>query len=204
MKGAGRGKWAAITATFAGYIRLLTAGGVMSLSERDLWTVIHGMGLGAVFLLAFAGGLAELWDLRAETETGLGLRRRLRRLVGGTWTMAVVAWLTVITGTFIVYPWYRAKPPAGASLADYPRSYLLADPSRSGWHHFGMEWKEHVAWLSPILATAVAFVVLRYGRELVRQQRIRQVLVVMFSVAFFAAAAAGVFGAFINKVAPTR
>src|SRR5215212_2290887 len=127
IKSAGYGKSAdSITVTFAADTRgFLTTGGVMSLSERDLWTVIHGMGLGAVFLLAFAGGLAELWDLRAETETGLGLRRRLRRLVGGTWTMAVVAWLTVITGTFIVYPWYRAKPPAGVSLADYPRSYLL-------------------------------------------------------------------------------
>jgi hypothetical protein len=28
----------------------------MSLTEREAWTVIHGMVLGAIFLLAFAGG----------------------------------------------------------------------------------------------------------------------------------------------------
>ena len=28
--------------------------------------------------------------------------------------MAIVAWLTVITGTWIVYPWYQARPPDGA------------------------------------------------------------------------------------------
>lgn len=25
------------------------------------------------------------------------------------------------------------------------------------WHDFGMEWKEHVGWLVPLLLTAVAF-----------------------------------------------
>ena len=176
----------------------------MSLSTRDLWTVIHGMGLGALFLLAFAGGLAELWSLRPETVNESGTPSRMRRLFAGTWLMAAVAWLTVITGTFIVYPWYRAKPPAGADLVDYPRYYLLADDSTAAWHHFGMEWKEHVAWLTPILATAVAYVVVRYGSRLARERQIRNALIVMFTIAFFAAAAAGVFGAFINKVAPTK
>lgn len=176
----------------------------MSLTARDLWTVIHGMGLGAIFLLAFAGGLAELWSLRPESLNESGTRSRTRRLISGTWIMALVAWLTVITGTFIIYPWYRAKPPEGADLVDFPRYYLLADESRAEWHHFGMEWKEHVAWLTPILATAVAFVVVRYGVNLAREKRIRNALLVMFSIAFAAAAVGGVFGAFINKVAPTR
>jgi hypothetical protein len=176
----------------------------MHLTERDLWTVIHGMGLGAVFLLAFAGGLAELWTLRPEAETQLGIRQGIRRLITGTWVLATVAWLTVISGTFIVYPWYRAKPPAGADLVSYPRSYLLADHSRAGWHEFGMEWKEHVAWITPILATAVAFVVSRYWHRLANEPRIRRALIVLFSVAFASAAVAGVFGAFINKVAPTK
>lgn len=176
----------------------------MSISERELWTVIHGMVFGTGFLLAFAGGLAGLWSLRPEWVTPAGLRERLYRLTAGIWIMAVIAWGTVFFGTYVVYPWYRAKPPAGADLADYPRSFLLADPTRSGWHSFGMEWKEHVAWLVPIIATAVAFVVLRYGTRLVSQPRIRTALMVLFVVAFMAAAVAGVFGAFINKVAPLR
>jgi hypothetical protein len=53
----------------------------------------------------------------------------------------------VITGTRVVYPWYRDPAP------DSPRSVLLADEATVDWHEFGMEWKEHVAWLSPILAT---------------------------------------------------
>lgn len=176
----------------------------MSLSERDLWTVIHGMGLGAVFLLAFAGGLAGLWSLRPEWVTVAGIHERLHRLTAGTWIMAIVAWLTVIGGTYVVYPWYRARPPEGADLTQFPRYYLLADPKLAAWHTFGMEWKEHLGWLAPILATTVAYVVIRYGGRLAYQERLRQGLMVLFTVAFGAAAVAGLFGAFINKIAPIR
>jgi peptidoglycan/LPS O-acetylase OafA/YrhL len=116
--------------------------------------------------------------------------------------MAIVAWLTVITGTWIVYPWYRAKPPADVDLRFFPRSYLLADSQRAGWHTFGMEWKEHVAWLAPILATAVLSVIYVYGEELAKDSRMRRVLMVLFTLAFLAAAVAGLFGALITKVAP--
>jgi hypothetical protein len=91
-------------------------------------------------------------------------------LIAGIWVMAIVAWLTVITGTYIVYPWYRVKPLAGAELTQCPRSDLLANPDLAAWHTFGMEWKEHVAWLSPILATAVTYVVVRYGSKLASEE----------------------------------
>jgi hypothetical protein len=160
--------------------------------------------LGALFLLAFAGGVAELLGLRTSRETPLGQLKSSRRLVEGTWVMAMVAWCTVISGTFFVYPWYRAKPPAGADLIHYPRSYLLANPRLAEWHRFGMEWKEHVAWLAPILATAVAYVAWRYRNKIASDSTLRRGLIGLFSIAFFAAAVAGVFGAFINKVAATR
>lgn len=177
----------------------------MSLTAREFWTVVHGMLLGSIFLLAFAGGLAGLWSLRPKWVTAVGIQERLRRLNAGTWIMAVVAWLTVITGTYIVYPWYRAKPPAGMTdFSQFPRSYLLSKPELAEWHKFGMEWKEHVAWLAPILATAVAYVVLRYGGRLAQEPKIRQALTVLFVIAFSAAAAAGLFGAFLNKVAAIR
>ena len=176
----------------------------MTLTEREFWTVIHGMGLGTLFLLAFSGGLAGLWSLRPEWVTVAGIHERLRRLIAGTWIMAIMAWLTVITGTYTVYPWYRAKPPSGADPTQFPRYYLLADPSLAEWHKFGMEWKEHVAWLSPILATAVAYVVIRYGSKLAHEEKIRQALIVLFTIAFVTAGVAGLFGALINKVAPIR
>ncbi len=168
----------------------------MELTDRETWTVLHGMILGATFLLAFAGGLAGLYSLRPELLTVTGLRERLPRLTIGTWIMAIVAWLTVLSGTYVVYPWYRDAAKTS------PRSLILADPTKAEWHNFGMEWKEHVAWIAPILATAVAFVVVYYGMRLAQDEGMRRVLVVLFVLAFGAAAIAGLFGAFINKVAP--
>ena len=174
----------------------------MQLTAREIWAVIHGMMLGSLFLLAYAGGLAELINLGSEWATEAGIAKRVRRVILGTWVMAVVAWLTVFSGTWIVYPWYRAKPPTGADLTAFPRSLLLSKPTTAEWHKFGMEWKEHVAWLAPILATAVAYMVTRYGIRLAKDNQVRRAVIVLFSVAFFCAAAAGLFGAFINKAAP--
>jgi hypothetical protein len=168
----------------------------MSLTSREFWTVVHGLLLGSIYLLAFAGGFAGLWSLRKEYVTEQGMVERLRRLNIGMWIMTIVVWLTAIVGTYVVYPWYRAK------LPDSPRSMLLADPNTAAWHSFGMEWKEHVAWLAPILATAVLFIVLRYGRQLAQDNELRRAVITLFSLAFIAAAVAGIFGAFITKAAP--
>ncbi|HET9518747.1 MAG TPA: hypothetical protein VFO77_13590, partial [Actinoplanes sp.] len=119
-----------------------------------------------------------------------------RRLKIGVVTMAVAAWGTVLTGTWIVYPWYREAIPSS------PRSKLLADPATVDWHHFGMEWKEHIAWISPILATVVAFIVIYYGTTLYRHDRVRRTAMLLFVLAFLFAGVAGAFGAFITKVAP--
>jgi hypothetical protein len=176
----------------------------MVLTTREIWAVIHGMILGALFLLAYAGGLAELVNLGSQWCTDAGIARQVRRLITGTWFMAVVAWLTVCTGTYIIYPWYRAKAPAGANLAMYPRNLLLSNPDTAGWHHWGMEWKEHVAWFAPILATAVAYMVTKYGPRLAKNDQVRRAIIIIFTIAFLTAAVAGLFGAFINKAAPIR
>jgi len=83
----------------------------MSFSGREFWTLIHGMGFGALFLLAFAGGLAGLYSLKSGLLTAAGVKERMLRLKIGVVAMAVAAWGTVLTGTWIVYPWYRAKGP---------------------------------------------------------------------------------------------
>jgi hypothetical protein len=187
----------------------------MELSEREAWTVIHGLVAGTVFLVAFAGGLAGLWSLRPGFLTPAAIRERMRRLYIGVWVMAGVAWVTVISGTWIVYPWYRADLAgddlagcAGASLPSAqscsPRDFLLSNVSgeTETWHTFGMEWKEHVAWFAPILATAVAFVVSYYGPRLIPRSWLRAVVILMFVGSFAAAVVGGAFGAFLNKVAP--
>ena len=180
----------------------------MEFTQKELFTILHGLVLGTAFLLAFAGGFAGLWSLKERLLTAEGVRERMPRITIGTSVMAIVAWLTVITGTFIAYPWYRAAPPKGtdltnpAGLADYPRYLLLAQEKTAQWHEFGMEWKEHVAWIAPLLATVVAFIAIYYGPQLVKRNDVRRILLVLFVLAFGAAGIAGLFGAFITKAAP--
>ncbi len=170
----------------------------MHLSNHEWWGLVHGMGFGAVFLLAFAGGLAGLYSLRPELVTATGVTERMRRLRIGVVAMALAAWGTVITGTWVVYPWYRDKSPTS------PKSILLSNPDTKDWHEFGMEWKEHIAWLSPILANAVAFIVLYYGTNLIRHDRVRKTAMALFVLAFAFAAVAGTMGALITKSAPVH
>jgi hypothetical protein len=65
-----------------------------------------------------------------------------------------------------------------------------------------MEWKQHVAWPVPFLATAVAFVVWRYGDHLATDNRLRYGLILLFSLAFLAAGIAGLLGVMVRKAAP--
>ncbi|MGH2982923.1 MAG: hypothetical protein ACRDK5_01500 [Solirubrobacterales bacterium] len=168
----------------------------MELSTREFWALIHGLILGGAFLLAFSGGIAGFYSLRPEFATAAGVADRVRRLALGTVAMATLAWLTVISGTWIVYPWYREETP------DSPKSQLLADPDTKDWHEFAMEWKEHIAWIAPMLATAAAFVVLYYRDDLIKNQTARKIAIACFVTAFAIAAIAGVLGALITKKAP--
>jgi hypothetical protein len=149
--------------------------------------------------------------------TTAGIKERMTRLYVGVWVMAAAAWGAVITGTWIVYPWYRVNlstvgDDVYAGCADAilpnatcsPRDFRKSDESgaTSEWHAFGMEWKEHVTWIAPILATAAAFLVVYYGPRLIARPWLRTAVIVMFVGAFAAAVVGGAFGAFLNKVAP--
>ena len=173
------------------------------MSDTAVWTVVHGLVFGSVFLLGSSAGFVALSSLRTEWTTEQGRAVRSRGLPVYAWVMTCSLWLTVLAGTFMVYPTYRAPPPEGiVVLTDYPRSFLLADPKLAGWHHFGMEWKEHVAWLAPMLATAAAFIVTRYRRQLAEDVQSRRAATMLLTFAFIAAGIAGLLGALINKAAP--
>ena len=170
----------------------------MELSNREFWGLVHGLVLGSFFLLAFAGGLAGLYSMRRRWLTEEGVIERTRRLTVGFWVMAGVAWATVVTGTWIVYPWYREKLAgddlaagcAGLQLPEpgkcSPRDFLLSNVSgdTESWHEFGMEWKEHVAWIAPMLATTAAALVLYYGKALARDRALRNLVLGLFVGAF--------------------
>ena len=168
----------------------------MELTTREFWALIHGVILGGGFLLAFSGGLAGFYSLRPEYVTRAGVTERVRRLTWGTMAMAALVWVTVISGTWIVYPWYRED------TEDSPRSELLANPDTEEWHTFGMEWKEHVAWLAPMFATAAAFIVLYYRDDLIKNRTVRLLAMTLFICAFGVAVIAGLLGALITKKAP--
>ena len=177
----------------------------MEISTRDLVTVLHGMGFGALFMLAFSGAVAELYRTSAATGSTQPSDREQTLLAVYLIGMVVLAWLTVFSGAYIVYPWYRAVPPAGVTdLSEYPRRLLLSSGRTSQWHNVGMEWKEHVSWLAPIAMTMVAYVTLRYRRAITRPRRMRTAVIGFAVAAFVATGIAGAFGAFLNKYAPVR
>ena len=85
----------------------------MELTHKEIWTAFHGMGLGAGFLLLFSAGFVSIWSLGAEGLGSVAVKRRVTRLAAGAWVMALLVWATVLLGTYMIYPWYRAKPPRG-------------------------------------------------------------------------------------------
>ncbi len=177
----------------------------MEISTHDFWTVMHGMGFGALFMLAFSGAFAELYRMSAPGAPSRVSTREQTLLGIYLAAMVILAWLTVFTGTYLIYPWYRAVPPAGVTdLAEYPRRLLLSSGKTSEWHNIGMEWKEHAAWLAPITITMVAYVTMKYGRAIVQHRNMRIGVLGFAVAAFVATGIAGAFGAFLNKYAPIR
>ena len=172
------------------------------MNTHELWTVAHGMGFGFLFLLGFAGALYGIYMMKPEWITTEGTNINVRNIRIFLWVLAAAVWLAVFSGAFIVYPWYRAAVPAGITdLTNYPKFLLLANPSIAFWHNFGMEWKEHIAFVVPFAATMVAFMAQYYGAELTKKPEVRRYVMIFFSIAFAAAAVAGVLGAFITKAA---
>jgi len=163
----------------------------MWITDRQFWLLVH-LGLGALYLHGFGTGLIGL--------SQQGRRHQMASLGAAILAFAAVA--SVITGTWMVYPWYRAVAPPGAELAAYPQRWLLASGHLAGWHTFGMEWKEHIAWLSPIFATAVAYVIIRYRHQLKEMVETHQMLRLFLILAFSSGLVAGLLGGALNKVAP--
>jgi hypothetical protein len=183
------GAWLLVAAGFGGLVlmgRLLTT--------RQLFFMIHS-GLGIAMVHAFGGGIGTL-----ITGGDSRIKDRVRKL--STAGLAVVAWLASAVGTWGGYAGYRAKVPPGGNIGMYPREYLLHSPGLAFWETFAMEWKVHVGWTTPFLATAVAFVALRYRRRLVADPLVRKVMTIMLLIAFAGALVAAVMGAMVNVTAP--
>src|SRR5579863_1977341 len=175
----------------------------MEITARGLWTMVHGMGFGALYLMACSGALVELYR-RYRSPLGPEIKEADEKFLRIYLTaMAVIAWLAVLSGAYAIYPWYRAAPPPGtADLTLFPQRLLLSNPSTSAWHSVGMEWKEHVAWLVPISITMAAAVFSQYRRSLRIHRELRAAVFAFVWVSLLAAGVAGFFGAMLNKNAP--
>jgi hypothetical protein len=177
----------------------------MEITTRELWTLIHGMGFGALYLLAGSGAVVALYRKRSVGTQDANAHGEVRFLAIYLSAMALLAWLTVLSGTYVIYPWYRAVPPAGAAnLVAFSRALLLSRPETKQWHLIGMEWKEHVAWIVPIAITMAAAVVVKYGHDLRNHRQLRSAVLGFVAVSLAAAGIAGFFGAMLNKNAPVE
>ena len=181
----------------------------MEITARALWTMIHGMGFGALYLLACSGALVELYRFTssspASPSTPAPTSAQVRFLKVYLVAMVVLAWTAVLTGAYVIYPWYRAAvPPGTVDLSEFPQHLLMSSPSTIGWHSLGMEWKEHVAWFAPISISMAAFVFIRYGRDLGNHKQLRSAVLGFVAASFLAAGIAGFFGAMIDKYAPVQ
>jgi hypothetical protein len=175
----------------------------MEITARDAVTVLHGMGLGAFLLLGFSGVMVILLSSSVAGHAWTPKQRRYGGFyLGG---MAVLAWAAVLVGAYVIYPWYRAIAPAGTvDLSGYPQRLLMSDPTTTGWHDIGMEWKEHIAWFAPITMTALTYLFVKYGPQLPHFRGLRNAVLGLAAIAFVSTAVAGLFGAMLNKYAPVR
>jgi hypothetical protein len=177
----------------------------MEITLRALITLLHGMLFGAFFLMAIYGLVVEIRHSAFVEQpaklTPQGYARERLYLIG----VAAIGWAAVLTGAYLIYPWYRAVPPAGVTdLALYPRFLLKSSATTAGWHDLGMEWKEHVAWIAPIVMTMVAYVITKYRQSMREHPQIRTAVLAFALVALGAAGVAGFFGAMLNKYAPVN
>ena len=177
----------------------------MQITAREFWTLVHGMGFGGLYLLGCPVAIVELYrrykpySLRPNEISD---ERFLDRWLVG---MSVIAWLTVLTGAYVIYPWYRMAPTAGTGILNaFPQALLKASEATRGCHSIGLEWKEHVAWRVPISITMAAAVFHHYQRCLRNYPALRKTVLIFVFVSFGCAGMAGFFGAELNKHAPVE
>jgi hypothetical protein len=175
----------------------------MLFSDRSIWTMVHGIVLGGAALMALAAALFALYAMRTSARPQDATPYESRALAWLTVCTAVMLWLTVLVGTYIIFPLYRATPPDGMlDLALFPRSLLLAKPDTAWLHAFAMESKEHAPWIASMLATAVAFVSVRYRSKMLSDPPLRSMAMTLLAICFALVAFVALMGVFVNKVAP--
>jgi hypothetical protein len=164
--------------------------------------MLHGLVLSGGAMMLLVAALLSLRLMAAPNAAAIPARQS-NGFAALTVAIAVLLWLSVLGGTYIVFPMYRATPPEGTvALAEYPRALLLSNPDTRWLHAFAMEIKEHVPWIAAMLATAAAFIGMRYRSRMLGDAMLRRVTATLVAISFALVAAVALLGVFINKVAP--
>jgi hypothetical protein len=175
----------------------------MLFSERSLWTMVHGIGLGGGALLALSAALFALYLMSPRAGAAAATANASGPIAMLTVFTAVMLWLTTLVGTYVVFPPYRATPPEGTTdLSAYPRSLVLAEPSTVWLHAFAMETKEHLPFIAAMLATSVAFIAWRYRGRMLEDGGLRRISAALLMICFGIVSYVSLLGVFVNKVAP--
>lgn len=177
----------------------------MLFTDLSVWAMIHGLVLGGAALMALSAALFSMYLMRRVDPSQTSVDDPIGPLVRLSVIIAAVLWVAVLVGTYIIFPPYRVAPPEGAAdLSQYPRALILGNPETAWLHSFGMEIKEHVPWIAAMLATAVAFVCVRYRSWVWRDAQLRNMAVVFLAACFVLVAFVGLMGVFITRVAPLQ
>ena len=177
----------------------------MLFTDRSIWTMVHGIVLGGAALMGLSAALFYLYAARTSNGPQGPAPNASRAFTTLTVFTAAMLWLTVLAGTYIIFPPYRATPPAGVTdLSQFPRSLIQASSDTAWLHSFAMESKEHMPWIASMLATAVAFVAVRYRSRVLQDASLRNMAAIFLAICFALVSFVSLMGVFVNKVAPLQ
>jgi hypothetical protein len=86
----------------------------MEITTHDFWTAMHGMGFGALFMLAFSGALAELFRMSAP-GVPVGVSDREHKIV--------VFYLIVTLNSHAI-----GRPRQQLRYLGFPKYWITAEP----------------------------------------------------------------------------
>lgn len=172
-------------------------------TERSLFTMAHGIVLAGAAMMALSAALFSLRTIHAGNVAEHAAGTLSRHVAWLTIIISVMLWSTVLVGTYVIFPPYRAVPPEGlADLSMYPKAFVQASPATDWLHSFAMETKEHVPWITAMLATAVAHVSVHYRGQLLRDASLNRMATWLIGVCLVLVSYVALLGVFVNKVAP--
>ena len=170
---------------------------IVDFTWRGWWTTLHGVVLGAGFLLLLIVTFTGLLQLRSAALTPEGVEVRLRRLRREMLVTAAVGWAAIALGTFVIDGWFNKHNAAGPFT-------ILDSSGWWAWQERVMEWKERISWVSVLLTTLGVYLFFSYGRQIVHDRRARRLTLAPFTLALVAGSIAGVLGVLLAKLVPLR